>query len=300
MIIVGAVLAGCTSADSVSPDGAPSGDVGPSAHDGATVTLEPLSLIEVPPGSFTMGSPDSEPCRDGDEASHPVTLTRPFAITRTEVTQKQFEAAMGYNPAFHSSCGERCPVEWVSWHEAAAFCNAVSAAEARPTCYQCQGSGPAVTCAALPDLLSCGGYRLPTEAEWEHAARAGTSSAFHNGGISSCMTTDGNMAKIGWYKVSSRGTTHAVAGLAPNAWGLHDTSGNVYEWTNDWYSPDLGAAAATDPTGPASGSEKVFRGGAWYFNAEHARAANRERFDPAKRFTFVGFRCVITRQGGRR
>ena len=293
------LLCGCSNGGGDNPpvDGA-TDDLSVTASDGANSTfvgkLEPMQWVEVEPGSFTMGSPAIEPCRDADEAEHPVTLTRGFTISATEVTQKQFASLMGYNPSFHRDCGDDCPVEWINWHEAAAFCNAVSVAKGKPTCHDCKGQGPAVTCTTSKNH-DCGGYRLPTEAEWEYAARAGTTTAFHNGGISSCMTTDGNAGKISWYKVNSTGTPHAVAGRDANPWGLYDMSGNVYEWVDDWYRSNLGSTAATDPVGPAGGTDKVFRGGAWYYNAEHARAANRERFTPTKRFTFLGFRCVVTR-----
>jgi formylglycine-generating enzyme required for sulfatase activity len=258
----------------------------------------PGTWITIKGGSFTMGSPTDEYCRDSDETAHQVVLTSSFQITSTEVTQDQFKLVRGYNPAYHAACGGNCPVEWVSWHEAAAYCNTLSQAEARPTCYICSSGGPQVTCkpatTSNSKISSCKGYRLPTEAEWEYAARAGTSSALASGEILSCMGKCSNAAKIAWFKSTSTGVVHGTAQLDPNPWKLYDMSGNVYEWTNDWYQADPGTGQATDPTGPSGGKEKVFRGGAWYFNAEHARSANRERFDPAKRFTYLGFRCVRT------
>lgn len=256
----------------------------------------PGTWITIKSGSFAMGSPSDEDCRDDDETSHQVVLTNSFQIAETEVTQDQFKLVRGYNPAYHATCGGDCPVEWVSWHEAAAYCNTLSQAEARPTCYACSSGGPQVTCkpATTAKIYGCKGYRLPTEAEWERAARAGTSSALSNGDILSCMGKCPNAAKIAWFKSSSTGVVHRVGQLASNPWKLYDMSGNVYEWVDDWYQADLGTGRATDPTGPKSGKEKVFRGGAWYFNAEHARSANRERFVPTKRFTFLGFRCART------
>jgi formylglycine-generating enzyme required for sulfatase activity len=275
------------------PDGGQPDRPAPALDRGAGTLIEG-KWIAIKAGSFTIGSPPGELCRDPDETAHEVKLTRGFALAETEVTQKQWASLMGYQPSFHAGCDD-CPVEWVSWHEAVAYCNAVSAAKGRTACYDCTGAAAAVSCVPRPGApQACAGYRLPTEAEWEVAARAGSASALPNGGISSCMTTDGNTDKIGWYKVSSGGFTHPVGKKSPNAWGLLDTAGNVYEWTHDWYSPDLGAASVSDPAGPASGTERVLRGGAFYFNAEHARSAARERFDPAKRFTFVGFRCAVS------
>jgi formylglycine-generating enzyme required for sulfatase activity/predicted amidohydrolase len=242
--------------------------------------LLPLG-VSMEPGRFTMGSPLDEPCRDDDESPREVAIDRAFTLSAHEVTQELFEQVMGYNPSFHHDCGGSCPVEWVTWHEAAAFCNRASVLSSLPPCYSCTGSGPSVTCEPAG---SCTGFRLPTEAEWEYAARAGSGTAFPTGDISSCMTTDPKAEKIAWYKANSGGKTHPVGRKKPNAWGLWDMAGNVYEWTDDWYRP-------------SSRTEKVFRGGAWYFNAEHARSASRERFDPNKRFTFLGFRWAITTSG---
>ena len=253
----------------------------------------PGTWISIKAGSFTMGSPSAEPCRDADEGTRKVTLTRALEISATEVTQQQFQKAMGYNPSFHQVCGKDCPVEWIHWHEAAAYCNALSALRGVGPCYSCSGVKDAVSCKQTgADINTCKGFRLPTEAEWEYAARAGTTTVFFAGSISSCMTTDATAGEISWYKVNSTGTTHPVGQKKKNAWGLYDVAGNVYEWTNDWYESARTTKASTNPAGPASGSEKVFRGGSWYHNAEHARSANRERFTPTKRFTFVGFRCV--------
>jgi len=248
--------------------------------------------VRVQAGTFRMGSPKAEPCRDTDEDRHDVILSRGFLMARHEVTQRQFAARMGYTPAFHGGCDD-CPVEWVNWHEAVAYCNRLSEAAKRPPCYTCIGAGPSVRCTPKPGApQACRAYRLPTEAEWEHAARAGTNAGLPCGDVSSCMCTDPNAGRLAWYKINSGGRTRQVGGKMPNPWGLHDMAGNVYEWIHDWYQPHLGHAPTLDPAGPTTGTERVLRGGAWYFNAEHLRSANRERFAPHKRFTFVGFRCV--------
>ncbi len=137
-------------------------------------------------------------------------------------------------------------------------------------------------CATSDDVDACRGYRLPTADEWEVAARAGSDTAFPGGEPTSCMTTDLSLARFGWYKVNSQGDSHPVGALAPNAWGLYDMHGNVYEWTAD-----------TDADG-----RHVVKGGAFYFNAEHARSANRESFRANDRRSYVGFRCVRTLDDG--
>ena len=297
VFVVGAACSDSNSASpdsSVAPGDARAGDTSPVG------TVVPTTWIDVAAGTFTMGSPAAENCRDADEVAHQVTLTRAFRLDEKEVTRGAFRSLMGYDPSFAEGCGDDCPVESVTWHEAAAYCNALSSAKGLQQCYACSGSGESTSCSpSASPFADCEGYRLPTEAEWEYAARAGTTGAFYNGGITSCMTTDGNAGRIAWYKVNSSGGPHTVKSKDANPWGLYDLSGNVYEWTNDWYQQDLGSAASTDPVGPQSGSERVMRGGAWYYNAHHARSANRERFKPAKRFTFVGFRCAQTQLGGK-
>ena len=256
----------------------------------------PGTWITVQNGTFTMGSPASELCRGSNEEQHQVTLTHGFEIQMTEVTQGQFQSVLGYNPASFSSCGSTCPVETVSWHEAAAYCNALSTQKGLAQCYTCSGSGASVTCSEASaysgqTAYSCPGYRLPTEAEWEHAYRAGTTTAFYSGPITSC-SADANAGKIGWYSSNSGSTTHPGGQKQKNAWGLYDMAGNVWEWCHDWFQSSLGSSAVTDPWGSASGSYRVLRGGSWNLLANLMRAAARFNFLlPTDRNGDIGFRC---------
>ena len=284
------------------------GGVNPGQRDGGTpdqkITTDqgsvvPTKWVTIQAGSFQMGSPSTESCRGSDETQHQVTLTHNFEIMTTEVTQAQFTSLMGYSPSNFASCGGTCPVEQVNWHEAAAYANALSAKAGLSVCYSCTGSGASVTCSeatayAGQKVYTCPGYRLPTEAEWEYAYRAGTSTAFYNGGITSCTGTDANASKIGWYAANSSNTTHPAGQKTPNAWGLYDMAGNVYEWCHDGYQSSLGSSAVTDPVG--SGSSRVLRGGSWYDSPYFMRAAGRYNHSPTHRNADLGFRCSRTRK----
>ena len=272
-------------ADSPSVDQLPAADAG----------VPPWVFI--PAGTFSMGSPSTEPCRDADETLHQVTLTHAFEIQRTEVTKGKFASVLAYNPSA-STCGPNCPVTNVNWHEAAAYCNALSMKESLAACYACSGSKANVSCQdatsyANGSIYSCPGYRLPTEAEWEYAYRAGTKTAFYSGAITNC-TTDTNAGTIGYYK-GNASSPHAVKGKAPNAWDLYDMAGNVSEWCHDRYQSALGASTTTDPWGAKAGANRVFRGGSFTNPADRLRGADRPNERPAKRFISVGFRCVRTR-----
>jgi len=260
---------------------------------------------KVKAGCFYMGSPPTEPCREKNaaikETQHAVTLSKDFVMWDQEVTQGQYQALMGSNPAHFSSCGTSCPVEKVTWHMAAAYCNALSAKELRGPCYACSGTGASTQCAQksayhLDKVYTCGGYRLPTEAEWEYAYRASTTTAYYNGPISaaacSAPHTDPNANKICWYYGNASGKTHAGKGKQPNALGLYDLPGNVLEWSNDWHVADLGSAPVTDPGGTKTGTKKTVKGGAAANVAPSMRAAFRLATLPTQQSPWYGFRCV--------
>jgi formylglycine-generating enzyme required for sulfatase activity len=239
----------------------------------------PGKWIPLAAGSFTMGSLPAEACRQKNETQHKVTLTHGLLIMAHETTQADFASVMGYSPSLFATCGTTCPVENVSWHEAAAYCNALSASQGLKACYACTGSGPTVSCstasafAPTGALYGCPGYRLPTEAEWEYAYRAGTTSALYSGKIVACEGSDPGADSIGWYKANAGGTSHPVGQKGQNGWGLYDLAGNVWEWVHDRYLEDLGAALVSDPIAPETGPDGVCRGGSWLNDPKHMRAA---------------------------
>ncbi len=230
-----------------------------------------MEMIYVAPGSFMMGSPTSEEGRYDDEKQHQVTLTKGFWLGKYEVTQAQWQSVMGENPSKFK--GDSRPVENVSWEDCQRFIAKINA-EAR--------------------RQFGGGARLPTEAEWEYACRAGTTTAFSwgnalNGDRANC---DGNDPCGTTVKGCSRQGTADVGSYSPNAWGFYDMHGNVSEWCEDWLG-DYGSAT-TDPTGPASGEYRVLRGGSWYDSARYCRSANRFRYDPGLRDLDLGFRLCCS------
>ena len=227
------------------------------------------TFILLPAGIFTMGSPSDEPGRLSREGpQHQVTLTQSFYMQQTEVTQAQWEAVMGSNPSYFSGC-PTCPVEWVSWNEVQEFITKMNA----------RGEGT---------------YGLPTEAQWEYAARAGSKTAFYNGGITELYCGyDPNLNAIGWYCYNAEGKTHPVAQKTPNAWGLYDMSGNVFEWCQDRYG-SYSSSPSVDPTGPSTGSYRVIRGGSWNYYAQYCRASNRNLSGPDYWDRYLGFRLALS------
>ncbi|MFH1743397.1 MAG: formylglycine-generating enzyme family protein [bacterium] len=228
----------------------------------------------IPAGTFLMGSPDDEPGRDKDEGpQHRVTISRPFYMQTTEVTQGQWKKVVGNNPSYFMNCGDDCPVEQVSWSDAQEFIRRINRMEGTDK------------------------YRLPTEAQWEYAARAGTTTPFHTG---HCLSTDqanydGNYPLSECSKGEYRRKTIRVGNFAPNAWGLYDMHGNVWEWVADRYGA-YPAGDVTDPDGPTSGLYHVARGGSWGYRAMYCRSASRlSPFIAYDRFYRVGFRLIRTR-----
>ena len=241
--------------------------------------LRSLGFVRVRRGRFTIGSSSREPGRAESERQVQVTLSRDFWLQATEVTQAQFQDLMGRNPSFHTSCGGSCPVEEVSWLDAVAYTNALSARHGLPPCYDEAG-----VVIGGDTAYDCVGFRLPTEAEWEYAARAGSTGMRY-----------GELDRIAWYRDNSRRNSREAGSLEPNAWGLQDMLGNVWEWTSDVFG-EYPERRVTDPTGPSEGEVRVVRGGSWISYAEDVRVAIRGFAPPEFKDFFTGFRVARTVQ----
>jgi len=225
-----------------------------------------MTFVWIAPGPFMMGSPKDEPERDDDETLHQVTLTRGYYLQTTQVTQGQWRAVMGDNPSGFQDGGDTCPVESVSWDDAQEFIQKLNQRGDRIT------------------------YGLPTEAQWEYAARAGTRTPFFFGGQ---LSTDqanynGKYPMPGGSTGEYREKTVPVGSFPANAWGLYDMHGNVHEWCQDWYG-EYPSGPVEDPTGPSSG---VGRGGSWFSSARYCRSARRSSRHPDARDNYLGLRLA--------
>jgi formylglycine-generating enzyme required for sulfatase activity len=245
-----------------------------------------------------MGSPANEPERDGDEVQHQVTV-RSFYMGKYQVTQAEYETVMGTNPSYFK--GLNLPVECVSWYDAVEYCNRLSQREGLSLAYTIDKNRSDPNNTNSDDNVrwlvtwnpNANGYRLPTEAEWEYACRAGTTTPFSTGNniTTSNANYDGNYPYNNNYKGTYRERTTTVGSFAPNPWGLYDMHGNVWEWCWDWYG-NYSSGSQTDPRGAASGANRVLRGGSWSNTATYVRSAIRSYYTPSNRNYFIGFRLV--------
>jgi formylglycine-generating enzyme required for sulfatase activity len=263
--------------------------------------IDGITMVSIHAGTFQMGDTNTNLLNLWPSAStllHSVTLTYAFTISQTLVTQKQYRAVMDTNPAYYDS-GNAWPVEQVSWFDAALFCNALSKLARTDTVYTFTSitGTPGAGCTNLANLnidYTKKGYRLPTEAEWEYACRAGTTTDYYWGRNYPPTTTADTLAidsNAVWYYNSPNGT-QPVATKKPNAWGLYDMSGNMLEWCNDW-TGSYDSAAVTNPTGPTSGIFRVLRGGSWLTSsASDLCAAYRSGDGPEYTYSYYGFRIV--------
>ncbi len=235
-----------------------------------------MKLKLVPAGEFEMGSSEA----DDEKPRHLVTISQPFYLGVYPVTQREYMQAMKKNPSLFSG-GDRLPVESVSWFDAVGFCNALSQKEKLPPFYAIKGQAVDV-----PDW-NAPGYRLPTEAEWEYACRAGTTTRYSFG------DQESGLDRHAWYSGNSNGQTHPVGEKKPNAFGLHDMHGTLWEWCWDVYTADYyHQSPSDDPRGPDHGSDRVVRGGGWASAAEDCHAASRSGDPPSFAFPYLGLRLA--------
>lgn len=260
-----------------------------------------------------MGSPPDEPDRYANEAQHTVTITRGFLLQDVELTQAAWKEVDGTDPSDFDTLSDDHPVERVDWYSALAYANWASARDGLPRCYsitpascvdspsdwtdgETECTGAFVNLASSPsgNIVECPGYRLPTEAEWEYSARAGTTAATYGGPlqIPTGCEAQPNLGPIAWFCANSSAQTHAVGTLAANAWGIHDSLGNVWEWVWDGRMNPL--VDAEDPTGDNTAEHRVYRGGSWGDLANGCRAALRYWNVPTTRASYLGFRLART------
>ena len=255
------------------------------------LTINPtgsLDMVSIPAGSFLMGSPSDETGHDSGEGPQRTVNISAFKMSQTQVTQMQWEDIMGWNDS--SFIGDERPVECVTWFDCLRFCNELSQVDGLTKYYtitDIEWDGNHIEDAYVKCDFDADGYRLPTEAEWEYACRAGTTTRFYTG------DSDSDLGRAGWYSGNSSATTHPVGEKEPNAFGLFDMHGNVWEWCWDWYDDDYYGTRPdpdSDPTGPGSGSNRVLRGSSWCNDAGFCRSAARGRISAGSRSYYFGFR----------
>jgi formylglycine-generating enzyme required for sulfatase activity len=231
-----------------------------------------MQMIWVPPGKFVMGSPKSEPGHRLDEEElHQVIISRGFWIGQFEVSQAQFETILGENPSTFKD--PLMPVHKVNWEEAMEFCEALTDREKSVN--------------RMPDKW---GFNLPTEAQWEYACRADTTTVFHFGNEAE------ELSQYGWFVDNSDGSPKTIGTKKPNAWGIHDLHGNMGEWCFDWYGKAYPVDGSVDPITKKASAFKVFRGGTYTDISDRCRAAYRNRITPDTRNPWIGFRVVLMRK----
>ena len=239
-----------------------------------TNTVVEVKMVWIPGGSFEMG--DAGYSYSGPV--HTVTVSG-FSMGKYEVTQTQYQSVMGSNPSNRYGVGNNYPVYYVSWYDAVEFCNKLSEREGLTQAYTISGTN-------VTWNRNANGYRLPTEAEWEYAAKGGNGSPGNY-----TYSGSNNAGNVAWYSSNSGDKTHHVGTKSPNGLGLYDMSGNVYEWCWDWHRTYT-SEEQTDPMGASSGSYRVLRGGGWFDSAEGVRSASRDGSDPYGRYFIIGFRLV--------
>ncbi|HUU28172.1 MAG TPA: SUMF1/EgtB/PvdO family nonheme iron enzyme [archaeon] len=237
-----------------------------------TEFIQGVVMVAVPGGSFQMGSETGE---SSERPVHAVALDA-FWISVTEVTQRQYKAVLGERPSNFTG-NDSLPVEGVSWFDAVTFCNTLSSLAGLEPCYDLE---------TWKCDFTKNGFRLPTEAEWEYACRAGTGTRYYTG------DEESDLERTGWYAGNSGESTYPVGQKEANGWGLYDMHGNVFEWCNDWWFEDYSSSGQVNPAGPAAGTYRVLRGGCWYVEAEYCRAAARTNSGPSTKSDFIGFRVV--------
>lgn len=282
-----ALLPGC--GRNASSDGAKSPDAEPKAPSTQPkVTASPnqpatnaTEMVQIPGGKFMMGDKD-----EVDAPPHEVVVGS-FSMDKHLVTQEQFQKVMGANPSRWK--GDKNPVEQLRWSDAVKFCNKRSELEGLQPCYDLK---------TLQCNFEVNGYRLPTEAEWEYACRAGTTTAYFLG------DSPAKLGDYAWFDKNSGGHPRPVGQKQPNPWGLYDMAGNVWQWCNDFYKVDYYQEAPREnPRGPNEGQNKVLRGGAWRFSADNCRSGYRYNESPGYAdvcfgYDIYGFRCVRRSSGG--